>query len=96
MHNHPSVIQFNFSFVSSGTTWVQEIVYLIQTNLDLDLEAVKNIEQRFAFLENAYPGLKTMEELRSPRLIKSHLPFHLLPEQMETVRPKVSLSLKKI
>lgn len=77
------------SWPRSGTTWVQEIVYLIQTNLDLDLEAVKNIEQRFAFLENAYPGLKTMEEMRSPRLIKSHLPFHLLPEQMETVRPKV-------
>lgn len=82
------------SWPRSGTTWVQEIVYLIQSDLDIAQEDQKNIEQRFSFLENVYPGLKTIEDSKSPRLIKSHLPFHLLPEQMETVRPKVIYVLR--
>ena len=30
-----------------------------------------------------------MENMASPRYIKSHLPWDLLPEQMSTVKPRV-------
>ncbi|XP_014780530.1 sulfotransferase 4A1 [Octopus bimaculoides] len=77
------------SWPRSGTTWVQEIVYLIHSNLDISQEEEKNIEQRFHFLENIYPGLPAIAAKESPRLIKSHLPFHLLPEQLSTVKPNI-------
>ncbi|GAB1611067.1 sulfotransferase 4A1-like [Argonauta hians] len=77
------------SWPRSGTTWVQHLVYLIHSNLDISREEEKNLEQRFHFLENVYPGLPSIQANPGPRLIKTHLPFHLLPEQLMTVKPKI-------
>ena len=38
-----------------------------------------NIEDRFPFLEFVYPGVNEIAKMKSPRFIKTHLPYQLLP-----------------
>uniref|UniRef100_A0A131XEK4 Putative sulfotransferase n=1 Tax=Hyalomma excavatum TaxID=257692 RepID=A0A131XEK4_9ACAR len=77
------------SFPKTGTTWVQEIVYLIVTGLDFRSAAARNMEQRFPFLEYFYPGVSTIENSPDTRMIKTHLPYSLLPESIHTENPKI-------
>ena len=39
----------------------------------------KNLDDRVPFIEFPCPGIATIDELESPRIIKSHLPLQLLP-----------------
>ncbi|KAL5021649.1 hypothetical protein ScPMuIL_000804 [Solemya velum] len=70
----------------SGTTLTQEIVYLIQTNLDFKAALAQNMDLRFPFLDMADPrlpffkGVDHIESMPSPRLIKSHLHYHIMPQ----------------
>ena len=77
-----------------GTTLVQEIVYLIVTGdwqkaskvqLDERFPIIEVLDDRFPF----YGGLKMIENLPRPRLIKSHLHHFLLPEQLRHGKGKV-------
>ncbi|CAL8071678.1 unnamed protein product [Orchesella dallaii] len=67
------------SFPKAGTTWVQEIVYLLQTGLDFEKAGEKVLETRSPFLEYPYPGLDFVEKMSSPRVMKTHLPYDFLP-----------------
>lgn len=96
------------SYPRSGTTWTQELVWLIANNLDFDTAGNKLLAERFPFLEFsmfnhpeltdeflkmnennednknlirkiAEPGYKVLENIKSPRFIKSHFPLSLLP-----------------
>ncbi|KAK5638165.1 hypothetical protein RI129_012460 [Pyrocoelia pectoralis] len=83
------------SFPKSGTTWTQEMVWLLKNDLDYDRAKVE-IYDRFPKFE--LPGLgnsrydsgdlnrvNSIDELNActgPRLIKTHLPFSLLPRQI--------------
>lgn len=80
---------FVVSFPKTGTTWVQEIVYLIVTGLDFQSASERNMEQRFPFLEYFYPGVSTIESSADVRMIKTHLPYSLLPESVRTENPKI-------
>lgn len=71
------------SFPKTGTTWVQEIVYLIANNLDFETAESLTLETRFPFLEFIYPGIKSINKLPSPRFIKTHLPLPLLPKSIQ-------------
>ncbi|KAK3793730.1 hypothetical protein RRG08_006551 [Elysia crispata] len=77
------------TFPKSGTTWVQEIVYLLMNDLDTEKALKLNIDIRFPYFEFVEPGLQAIAEMPSPRLIKSHLPFSILPNQMKNKRPKI-------
>lgn len=72
-----------------GTTWMQEIVYLIQTGLDFEGAQKQVLETRFPYLEHPYPGLATIKKIEGQRFIKTHLPFHLLPQSAIKNRTKV-------
>jgi len=74
------IISISWLFV--GTTWVQEIVYLLQTDLDFEKAGEKVLETRSPFLEYPYPGLDFVEKMESPRILKTHLPFGYLPENL--------------
>ncbi|XP_060576816.1 sulfotransferase 1E1-like isoform X2 [Ruditapes philippinarum] len=75
------------TYPRSGTTMTIQLVYLIQT---LDFETANNVqlEVRVPFLDCKddrfpyYKGKKTIDEMKSPRIIKSHLHHFLLPEQL--------------
>jgi len=66
------------SFPKTGVTWLQEIVWLIANDLDFNTAKSQYITQRFPYLEFPTPGIKSIERLKSPRFIKTHLTPSLL------------------
>ncbi|XP_055889878.1 sulfotransferase 1C1-like isoform X2 [Biomphalaria glabrata] len=73
----------------AGTTWLQEIVYLINNGVDIEDAAQTNIEERFPYFEWIVPGKQVLNKMESPRLIKTHLPLSMLPNQMKSKKPKI-------
>ncbi|KAI0233206.1 Sulfotransferase family cytosolic 1B member 1 [Lamellibrachia satsuma] len=71
------------SFPKSGSTWVQEVVYLLNNNMDEKKARKQNMEDRFPQLEYTYPGLAALEAAEGPRLLKTHLPFEMLPKSIK-------------
>lgn len=82
---------FVASFPKSGTTWLQEIVYLLfhpqETEEDQKefqqqkkMDESDLMENKFPYLEYPYPGLPVIEKRKGQRrLIKTHLSRNLLP-----------------
>ncbi|KAL5273358.1 hypothetical protein ACFFRR_000225 [Megaselia abdita] len=72
-----------------GTTWMQEMAWLVINDFNFEEFESKNLLlERSPYLEfselipgnkNRYNSLEIARALKSPRLIKSHLPAHLLP-----------------
>ncbi|PSN52264.1 hypothetical protein C0J52_08333 [Blattella germanica] len=90
------------TYPKCGTTWTQEMVWLLMN--DLDFDKAKNIKliDRSPFVEFACmlspserevleieDTVQQVERLKSPRCIKSHLPLDLLPEQLWINLPAV-------
>ncbi|CAJ0956681.1 unnamed protein product [Ranitomeya imitator] len=71
------------TYPKSGTTWMSEILDLMQHNGDVTKTQRGAIYERVPFLEYAVPNMPTGTEIlnvmESPRIIKTHLPVHLLP-----------------
>ncbi|XP_010792416.1 sulfotransferase 4A1 [Notothenia coriiceps] len=73
----------------TGTSLLQEIVYLVSQGADPDEIGLMNIDEQLPVLEYPQPGLDIIQELTSPRLIKSHLPYRFLPTAMHNGEAKV-------
>ncbi|XP_070560563.1 sulfotransferase 1C4-like [Ptychodera flava] len=78
---------FVVSYPKSGTTWTLELAQLIMNKGDTSHTESAHHFDRVPYIEYYYPkfpqwdGLKLMEGLKSPRLLKSQLPLHLFPPQ---------------
>ncbi|CAL4160489.1 unnamed protein product, partial [Meganyctiphanes norvegica] len=68
------------SYPKTGTTWVQEIVYMLTHNCNVTEDDSETLETRFPYLEYPYPGIKHITAKTGPRFIKTHLPLSLLPD----------------
>lgn len=73
------------TFPKSGTTWTQEMIWMIINNVDMD-QAASPLFQRSPFLEFGClrqdlkeDPLETAEKLTRRRVLKTHLPFEFLP-----------------
>lgn len=90
------------TYPKSGTTWMQEMVWLLVNNLDYKTARRILQTERSPYLEigcwvteaartkaNIGDSVREVEMLKSPRCIKTHLPLQMLPEQLWTVRPKI-------
>ena len=53
----------------------------------------KTIDERFPYLEFVYPGVKEIQKMPSPRLIKTHLPYSMLPVELQSGKGRVSLNI---
>ena len=84
-----------FTFPKNGTTWVQELVWCLQNNCDIDKAKTISGQERVPFLErpviidfldearSRLEGFHEMvEKMDSPRVLKSHLPFCHFPEDL--------------
>ena len=85
------------TFVKNGTTWTQELVWLLQNDCNFEQAKTISLDKRFPFME--FPVLldfnkellppflqgdilKTVEDMPSPRFMKSHLRLCLLPDDL--------------
>ncbi|XP_070495916.1 luciferin sulfotransferase-like [Chironomus tepperi] len=84
------------TYPKCGTTWTQEMIWMLGNNLDYKTSLSMKLNDRFPFLE--YSGIfeefstdsfEICSNMKRPRFIKSHLPLFLLPEQLWTVKPKI-------
>lgn len=89
---------FVLGYPKSGTTWTQEMVWLLNNNCDFN--KAKKVSQMFRFpllevlailpsQQNSAALFDELNRLPSPRHFKSHLPISMLPEQLWTVKPKI-------
>ncbi|XP_030388369.1 estrogen sulfotransferase [Scaptodrosophila lebanonensis] len=84
------------TFPKCGTTWMQELLWLLINDCNFEAALSEHLEVRSPFLEfdffinaDSERALKPVTELQSPRLIKSHLSLALLPAQLWTKKPKL-------
>ncbi|KAJ8914570.1 hypothetical protein NQ315_010034 [Exocentrus adspersus] len=96
------------SFARTGSTWCQEMIWLIGNNLDLD--TARNTLQQFRaplletsavlfefadlLKEKFTDSLEYISSLASPRYIKTHLNYHLLPTGIREVKPKIIYTIR--
>ncbi|EDS42513.1 sulfotransferase 1A1 [Culex quinquefasciatus] len=85
------------TYPKSGTTWCQEMIWLVCNDLDYEQASEISLAKRFPFvdmtaLRDLPEGKDPFEDtlaMPSPRFIKSHLPVALLPEQLWTTKPRL-------
>ncbi|XP_059109569.1 probable alcohol sulfotransferase [Peromyscus eremicus] len=76
------------TYPKSGTNWLIEIVCLIQTKGDPTWIQSVPIWDRSPWIESQY-GYPLLINKEGPRLISSHLPFHLFPKSFFSSKAKV-------
>uniref|UniRef100_A0A1B0GKL4 Sulfotransferase domain-containing protein n=1 Tax=Lutzomyia longipalpis TaxID=7200 RepID=A0A1B0GKL4_LUTLO len=87
---------FVVTFPKCGTTWTQEMVWQIGNDLDFERGRKIPLPERFPQLElsavaviSKTNSIRQCAEMKGQRYMKSHLPAHLLPTDIWTVKPKV-------
>lgn len=81
---------FNNTIILLGTTWLQELVYLVHSNVDLETANKVDLSTRFPYIEHARTNFSYVKSMPSPRLLKTHLPYSLLPQDIHKKQCKVS------
>lgn len=77
------------SYPKTGTTWTQEIVYMLTHGCQKSKPEDGTLETRFPFLEFPFPGVRAVAAMEGPRFIKTHLPRHLLPKSFASSGAKL-------
>ena len=73
----------------SGTTWIQQIVWLIVNSVDGADQDAGMMSDKFSFLEIDYKAVEEIAKQSGRRLLKSHMPYSCLPAAVEAGRGKV-------
>lgn len=85
-----------FSFSLSGTTWMQEIVTLILKRGDPHLSQTVPNWARAPWLEQHHFAAFLKTSPITPRLITTHLPYHLLGPALQGSKTKVRLQAETV
>ncbi|XP_071942756.1 sulfotransferase 4A1-like [Antedon mediterranea] len=78
------------SYPRSGL-WLEDLIYLIMHYAEVGTGELSpdSVENGVQFLEYPHPGLESINNLPSPRIIKTHLPFCMLPKAVREAHCKV-------
>nr|QVK45629.1 sulfotransferase [Brachionus paranguensis] len=78
---------FVVGYPKSGTTWVEEIVWLLQNNLDFQKSLREDHFERVYFIDMGLSKgkIKLLKEMNTTRVFKSHLPIKYLPDNVEKI-----------
>ncbi|XP_038055429.1 sulfotransferase 1 family member D1-like isoform X2 [Patiria miniata] len=93
---------FIVTYPKAGTTWASEIVSCLINDGNMDVVNSRHITSRVPFLELIVhgtpefvpPNYKILEDVASPRIVKSHLPGQLLPPDVWKKKAKVVYVLR--
>nr|XP_060636549.1 sulfotransferase 1C2-like [Anolis sagrei ordinatus] len=82
------------TYPKAGTTWIQEIVDMVQQRGDVQKCSRAPVYQRSPYLEMFPPkplrsGLEEAEGMPSPRTLKTHFPVQLLPSSFWEQKCKI-------
>ncbi|XP_043942192.1 sulfotransferase 1C4-like isoform X2 [Protopterus annectens] len=82
------------TYPRAGTTWMQEIVDMINNKGNIEKCIRGPMHDRFPFIEivplpPSPSGVKHAEQMQSPRIIKTHLPFQLIPKSFLEEKCKI-------
>ncbi|EDV94391.1 luciferin sulfotransferase [Drosophila grimshawi] len=91
------------SYPRTGSTWAQEMVWLLGNQLDyeaakqdlrirsplIELSALFSTDHHQWVADSYGSTVEQVRNLPRPRYARSHLSWQLLPEQFETVKPKI-------
>ena len=85
----------------SGSTWLQEILYQIQTGVDTESDDSRvDISLRVPLLEASMPGfpsgLDLIESSPPPHLMKSHLYAHFFQKQIDARKAKFIVIMRNV
>lgn len=82
----------------TGTTWLQEIVWLIENEADIDRAAETPIMSRCPLMELQIPGkaanLDELSKKPSPRVMNTHLRHELMANALTKGQPKVIVIMR--
>uniref|UniRef100_T1JAZ6 Sulfotransferase domain-containing protein n=1 Tax=Strigamia maritima TaxID=126957 RepID=T1JAZ6_STRMM len=83
------------SFPKTGTTWAQELVYVIGNDLNFEKAQALPMHLRFPYIESrVFTKDPTKIELFKPRFIKTHYPFSLLPQSVVDKKCKIVYTIR--
>ena len=80
-----------FAFPKNGTTWTEELVWMIENNCDFERGKAIPLNERVPFMDNPFifdilkeqslsDVVTKMAEIKAPRIFNGHLRFCLLPD----------------
>lgn len=92
----PSQVLICLSLSLSGTTWMQEIVTLILNKGDPHLSQTVPNWARAPWLEQHHFAAFLKTSPITPRLITTHLPYHLLGPALRASKTKVRLRAETV
>lgn len=72
-----------------GTTWTQEMCWLLMNNMDFEQAEKVDLEIRSPFLELSAENIENAKKTPRPRIVKSHEPMQLLPKSLWKKNPKI-------
>ncbi|XP_013114284.1 luciferin sulfotransferase [Stomoxys calcitrans] len=91
------------SYPRTGSTWAQEMIWLLGNHLDfegakkmqqirspvVELSALFSVDHHEWVSDALGNTVDTVQNMKRPRFARSHLPWHLLPKDLETSRAKI-------
>lgn len=83
-------------YPKSGSNWLENIVWQLKNQMDFSKEPTAMLTSSFFecdilgnLIKEGVDTLNILNNTPSPRIIKSHLPPHLLPVELWTIQPKI-------
>ncbi|XP_075147263.1 sulfotransferase 2 isoform X2 [Haematobia irritans] len=98
------------SYPRTGSTWAQEMIWLLGNRLDFDganqiqqirspvveLSALFSVDHHEWVSHALGDTVETVRNMPRPRFARSHLPWHLLPKDMDASKAKCSYEVDHI